>query len=208
MRTTVKGSATDSTRKRLGQTYQESSPALEVPLSRVNHIRLNNTSNQVRHVVRATTKHDCLRTKTCSANLSNDGIDDRPDTHGVDGEPGESETGLSVGYAGRVGLDAAEDADQEEGYHDLYWVSLALGVTGFWSIESYPCIACEDWRVSASYARYGKAIHTDRSPAEKWDPEPGQTGTDKRNPRAAECDPVRSISVDPGLFEEITRTVY
>jgi len=102
------------------RTYQEGSPAFEIPLSGIDHVRLNHTTNQVRHVVGPTTKHDCLRTKTCSANFSNDGIDDRPDTHGVDGEPRECETGLSIRYAGGVGLDTAEDADQEEGYHDLY----------------------------------------------------------------------------------------
>jgi len=111
------------------RTHQESSPALEIPLRRVDHVRLNYTTDQVRHVVGTTTKHDCLGSQTCSANFSNDGIDDRTDTHGVDGEPGESETSLSIRYAGRVGLDTAEDTDEEEGYHDLWWVSLALGFT-------------------------------------------------------------------------------
>jgi len=51
-------------------------------------------------------------------------------------------------------------------------------------------------------------IHTDRSPAEERNPEPGQTGTYERDTCTTKSYAVTSVCIDAGLFEEITRAVH
>ena len=62
--------------------------------------------------------------------------------------------------------------------------------------------------MSAESTKHDKVILTDRSATKERNPEPGQTGTDERNTRAAESYPVAGICVDSGLFKEVTRTVH
>lgn len=52
-----------------GETYEECGLPLEIPLARVDHVRFDDTTDDISHVVSTTTEHDGLCSKLSRTNL-------------------------------------------------------------------------------------------------------------------------------------------
>lgn len=88
--------------------------SLCIPRSGRHEIRLQDTTNDVGDVVRATTQDDSLRPETSGADLSNNGVDDGADRHRIHAEPDDAEDGLDQAEGVGLGLDAGQDADEPQ----------------------------------------------------------------------------------------------
>lgn len=94
--------------------FETYSLSLGIPCSGRHEVRLQDTTNDVRDIVRAAAQDDSLGTETSGADLSDDGVDDGADRHGVHAEPDDAENRLDQAERVGLGLDAGQDADEPQ----------------------------------------------------------------------------------------------
>lgn len=98
----------------MGDEAEAYSLSLRIPRSGRHEIRLQDTTDDIGDVVRAAAQDDSLGPEAGGPDLSDDGVDDGADRHGVDAEPHDAEDGLDQAEGVGLGLDAGQDADEPQ----------------------------------------------------------------------------------------------
>lgn len=100
------------TKNRLKCKFEAYSLSLGIPGSGRHEIRLQDTANDIGDIVRAAPQHDRLSPETSGTDLSDDGVDDGADRHGVHAKPDDTEDGLDQAESMGLGLNAGQDANE------------------------------------------------------------------------------------------------